>query len=179
MIPSVLKRGQYLPAYVFIFSLALIFQSCVTEIPGPTAEEAEKAVIGKEKEALDNWSAGNPAGFAIHVADDITYMDDIGASNRMSGIEACNNYLASLEGMIPPHDYEIVNPLVQLYGNIAILTFQYHGSVDGQPGQPWKATSVYNYTDGDWKMVHANWSLIKMPEAEAEGEAEAPAEAEE
>jgi ketosteroid isomerase-like protein len=176
MIPSVFRKGPYLPAFVFIFAFGLAFQSCVTEVPGPTAEEAEKAVIEKETEALDNWSAGNPAGFAIHVADDITYMDDIGATNRMSGIEACNNYLSSLEGMIPPHDYEIVDPLVQVYGNVAILTFHYQGSVDGQAGQPWKATSVYHYAEGDWKMVHANWSLVKMPEPEAEVEGEAEAE---
>ena len=27
---------------------------------------------------------------------------------------------------------------------------------------PWKATSVYRYKDGDWLSVHENWSLIKQ-----------------
>ena len=164
MFPLILERNSHFLTFTFILSVMLIFQSCVTEPAGPTAEEAEKAVIEKETEALDNWSAGNPKEFGVNAADDITYMDDIGAANRLSGLEACNEYFTSLDGMIPPHDYKIVDPKVQVYGNIAILTFQYHSSVDGQAGQPWKATSVYHYMDGDWKMVHANWSLIKPSE---------------
>jgi ketosteroid isomerase-like protein len=98
-----------------------------------------------------------------NVAEDITYFDDIGAQSRIDGSEAMRTYLASLEGKISPHTYEIVHPEVQLYGDIGILTFQYHPStVDGTPLPKWKATSVYRYSEGKWRMVHANWSVIKQ-----------------
>ncbi len=149
--------------WILMLSLMLIPVSCVTEPAGPSPEEAEKAVIEKETQSLDNWSAGNPAGFSVNAAEDITYFDDIGASTRLDGLEECKQYLTSLEGMIPPHNYEMLDTKVQSYGNVAILTFHYQASdTAGNKGTPWKATSVYNLRDGEWKMVHAHWSLVKQ-----------------
>ena len=84
------------------------------------------------------------------------------ASTRVSGGEAWRAYLASLEGKVPPHKYEIVDPAVQVYGDIAILTLHYYASaLDGAPLTRWKATSVYRRQDGRWLRVHAHWSTIK------------------
>ncbi len=141
--------------------IATILVSCGMEQTAPPQENIEETVMALERDALDQWSAGNPAGFSVHFADDGTYMDDIGAQNRLVGIQAAKDYLASLDGMIPPHSYEIVDPLVQTYGDIAILTFQYHSKIDTMSGPPWKATSVYHFNDSIWQMVHANWSLLK------------------
>lgn len=140
--------------------------SCDTAPVYPTLEETTESVVQLERDALDNWSAGNPGGFTLHMAEDVTYMDDIMAFNLKKGLEAVQAYMNSLDGMIGPHDYEMVDPFVQQYNSVAILTFHYEGSVNGQKGQPWKTTSVYNYRDGVWKMVHANWSLVKQPSEE-------------
>ncbi len=156
---------------VFVIALPVVFiSSCDTSPVYPSLEETAKSVIKLEKEALENWSAGNPGEFPIHMADDVTYMDDIMASELKKGLESVDSYLNSLEGMIPPHEFELVDPFVQQYNSVAILTFHYVGSVDGQKGQPWKATSIYNYADGEWKMVHANWSLVKQPGMEPSDE---------
>ena len=155
------KGNSHFLNCILTLSVLLISTSCVTEPPGPTAEEAEKAVIEKETQALDEWSAGNPKGFAVNAADDITYFDDIAAHTRLDGIEEFKAYLASLDGMIPPHDYKMVDPKVQVYGNVAILTLRYHSTIDGEPGPPWKATSVYHFRDSAWYAVHAHWSLVK------------------
>ena len=96
------------------------------------------------------------------MAEDVTYFDDIAAHSRLDGIEELNKHLEWLDGKIPPHKYEIVDPKVQVYGEVAILTHQYHSTdAEGNPGTPWKATSVYRYMDGDWYSVHAHWSLVK------------------
>ena len=126
-----------------------------------THEDDQQAILDLERRALDRWSAGDPMGYAQAAADDLTYFDDIGAQSRVDGIEACREYLSALQGQIPPHEYEIVNPGVQLYGEVGILTLRYHASVDGEAAPPWKATSVYRRIDGEWKLVHANWSLVK------------------
>ena len=144
-----------------LLPIVLIIASCTSEPILPTEEEATKSVLAKEQEALDQWSAGNPGDITIHMSRDVTYMDDIGAHSRLNGFEEVQNYLSSLDGMIPPHSYEIQDSKVQVYGDIAVLTLRYQGSVDGQESTPWKATSVYHYTDGDWKVVHAHWSLVK------------------
>lgn len=124
--------------------------------------DAEQAILALEREALDRWSRGDPLGYAEIHSDDVTYFDDIAAHARIDGIEATREYMASLRGQIPPHDYEVVDPRVQVYGDVGILTLRYHtyGS-DGQPLTPWKATSVYRRTGDGWRIVHAHWSVVK------------------
>jgi hypothetical protein len=131
---------------------------------GPSPQQpilnAEEDILAQERAGLDQWSAGNPQGYAHSATDDVTYFDDIGAATRIEGREAWLSYLASLP--IPPHSYEIIDPRVQVYGNTGILTLQYQAVFEGETLPPWKATSVYRYEGGAWRQVHAHWSLIKQ-----------------
>lgn len=154
------KEIQILSNFILIFSALILIASCCKD-QATSTENTEETVIALEKEALDQWAQGNPPGFAVHATEDITYIDDIGAQNRITGIENFKTYLKSLEGQIPPHEYEMVDPMVQVYDDVAILTFQYHSKIDTMSGPPWKATSVYHFNDSTWQMVHGNWSLVK------------------
>lgn len=123
---------------------------------------ARETILGKERGALDRWSSGDPAGYAKAAHEDVTYFDDIGAQSGVAGISSVRAYLSSLEGQIPRHSYEVVDPRIQLYGDIGIVTLRYSpSSPAGEALPPWKATTVYWYTEGDWYLVHANWSMIK------------------
>lgn len=140
----------------------LMFASCDMNIQHRDANEVEQTILAKETAALDFWSGGDPVGSGKGFAGDATYMDDIAASVRLDSLPEIQRYFASLAGQITPHDYELVDPKVQVYGDIAILTLRYHPSIgDTIEGPPWKATSVYRFQDGDWKVVHAHWSLVK------------------
>ena len=45
---------------------------------------------------------------------------------------------------------------------LPILTLRYNSTDENnEPDSPWKATSVYRLTNGNWKIIHSNWSLIK------------------
>ena len=100
------------------------------------------------------------AGYAHSAADDVTYFDDIAAATRIDGIEEWTSYLASLP--IPPHGYEIIDPKVQVYGDVGILTLHYHGlGPEGEVLSRWTATVAYRHDGGAWHKVHAHWSLIK------------------
>jgi ketosteroid isomerase-like protein len=121
-----------------------------------------QAVLARERQALDRWSAGDPAGYVTFAAEDISYFDDIGAQARLDGIGDVRAYLASLDGKIPPHRYEVVEPRVQLCDDVAVLTFRYHPyGPDGQPLTRWKATTVYRRDAGEWWTIHAHWSMLK------------------
>ena len=123
---------------------------------------AEQAILAQERRALDQWAAGNPLGYLDVDASDVTYFDDIGAHSRVNGIDAMRSYLTSLKGKIPPHRYEMLDPNVQLYGDIGILTLRYDAyGADASPMARWKATSVYRRVDDQWRIVHAHWSLVK------------------
>ena len=148
--------------FILLVSILLIFTSCEMERDTLILEDVEQVILAKERQALDRWSAGDPLGFAVNFAEDATYFDDIAAHTRLDGLEEIKKHLGSLEGKIPAHNYEIVDPKVQVFGEVAILTIRYHGSTtDGQPGPPWKATSVYHLKNDNWLVVHAHWSLVK------------------
>jgi ketosteroid isomerase-like protein len=125
---------------------------------------AEQAILAQERRALDQWAAGNPLGYLDVDASDVTYFDDIGAQSRVDGLDAMRTYFTSLNGKIPAHRYELVDPKIQMYGDIGILTLRYKASAtDGKPLALWKATSVYRLVGGRWRIVHAHWSLVKGP----------------
>jgi ketosteroid isomerase-like protein len=148
------------PAFGVIGLLAGLLSACQPGSPGQ--EEAEQAIIAQEHRALEQWAKGNPLGYLDIIADDVTYFDDIGAHARVDGIDAMRTYLTSLKGKIPPHRNEILDPNVQLYGDVGILTLRYHAyGADTQLLSRWKATSVYRRVDDQWRIVHAHWSLVK------------------
>ena len=122
----------------------------------------DQTILAQERRALDRWAQGEPLEYFDRWAEDITYFDDIGAHRRIDGIAAMRNYAASFEGKVPPHRYELVDPKVQVYGDIGIVTLRYEPfGTDGAPLQRWKATLVYRRTDGEWRVVHAHWSMVK------------------
>jgi hypothetical protein len=148
--------------FILFVSILLIFTSCEVEQDTLIPENVEQAILAKEHQALVRWSAGDPLGFAVNFANEATYFDDIAAHTRLDGLEEIKKHLGSLEGKIPAHNYEIVDPKVQVFGGVAILTLHYQGSTaDEQPLPQWKATSVYNFINDDWQVVHAHWSLVK------------------
>ena len=123
-------------------------------------EEIAELVIGLEKENLDGWSSGEAGNYVKHYAKDATYMDDIGAQHRLEGADSIRAHITRLG--VPAHNYEMINPKVQVFDNTAALTFQYHPTLpDGTPGSKWKATIVYVLLDDGWKAVHGNWSFLE------------------
>ncbi len=127
-----------------------------------TQDSVEQAILAQERRALDRWSRGDPLGYAGIHADETTYFDDIGAHRRIDGGAAMREYLTALTGKIPPHRYQLVDPRVQVYDDTGILTLRYEASsVEGEPLTTWKATSVYRNFGGEWRIVHAHWSVVK------------------
>jgi len=121
-----------------------------------------QAILAQERRALDLWAQGRPLQYFDRWAEDITYFDDIAAHRRIDGIVAMRSYGAALEGKVPPHRFELVDPKVQVYGDIGIVTLRYEPfGADGAPLQRWKATVVYRRTRSEWCVVHAHWSMVK------------------
>lgn len=126
--------------------------------------KTSEIILSLERESLENWSNGNPSGYFVHASDDVTYFDDIRAQNRMEGLESITSYAKTLEEMIPPHKYKMVNPKVQVYGDMAILSYHYHPfTLEGEPSTKWRASVVYSNIKGR-KMVHAHWTMEKVQE---------------
>jgi hypothetical protein len=122
----------------------------------------KRELLELERSALDRWSGGDPAGYGQWAAEEVTYFDDMGARKRVAGKDALLGYLDSLKEHMPPHRYEMGDPLVQIFGDMGIVSFLYLPStLDGQAGTPWRASTVYALIDGKWQMVHAHWAMMK------------------
>jgi hypothetical protein len=129
-----------------------------------SSDEIAQLILAKEKDALNSWAEGSFTGYTKHFDEEVTFLDGIGAQNRIDGLLAMRSYTSKLDsiGMIPKHRYELIDPKVQVYQDMAIITLQYHPySLDDKPLTKWKATSVYVLLDNDWKVVHGHWSMIK------------------
>ncbi len=162
-----MKGSNLIKLILFIITtmMLVMLTSCNDKQPSFTQEEIEKAVLDLENQALGYWSGGNPSKFSENFATDASYFDDVNAHTRLDGIEELQEHFNSLEGAIPPHKYELVDTRVQSFGNTAILTLHYGAKLDNAETIPtWKATSVYNYNNDKWQVVHAHWSLIKSEE---------------
>jgi ketosteroid isomerase-like protein len=61
---------------------------------------------------------------------------------------------------------EMANARVQVYGDVAILTYNFLGVGQNEDGETAptaaKSTRVYARIDGDWKLVHANFAPVSM-----------------
>jgi ketosteroid isomerase-like protein len=87
---------------------------------------------------------------------------------RIDGKAANSNlYAASEQGGTKPVAAEMMNPKVQVYGDVAILTYSYVGVNQTKDGKtkasPGKSTRVYVRQSGQWKLVHAHFSSVEIP----------------
>jgi hypothetical protein len=122
----------------------------------------EEAILAQAGSDLDRWSHGDTEGYGQSAADDVTYFHNAPAHARVDGVRAFREFLSALKGQIPPHNYEIVHPKVQVYGDVGILTLQYHAFTPaGEPLARGRGTSVYRLAGEAWKMVHTHWSVLE------------------
>lgn len=121
-------------------------------------------VISLEKEALNQWSGGNPIGYGIHAHPNMIYFDNLGAQQQVEGWAAVEKYMKVAFAELPAHTYKMVGLKAKEYGTVIILSYQYHPTLsDGTPSSKWAATVVYALFQTEWKMVHANWVMLMEP----------------
>jgi hypothetical protein len=123
-------------------------------------ESTTDAIIRMEKAALTRWGKGDPAGFLEITAADVVYFDPY-IGKRIDGLDALNEYYQALWGKVFFDRFELLNPLVQFSGEIAVLTFNYV-SYKGEMSDRWNCTEVYRLTMGEWKIIQSHWSYTEV-----------------
>jgi uncharacterized protein (TIGR02246 family) len=119
--------------------------------------DADHEVIDLECAALVRWGAGDPDGFLALYAPDVVYFDP-GLERRIDGLQAMTEYYDAIRGKVHFDRFELVNPLVQVVGDAAVLTFNY-ASYDAQGGSSrWNCTEVYRRKDEGWEIIQSHWS---------------------
>ena len=119
-------------------------------------ENLATTLIAMEKAALEEWLKGNPTNYLNIYAEDFTYFDPI---QRLHGFEKIKELYESMRGSVQIEKYEIIDPVVQVYGETAVLSYNLvtysGGEVVGE-----NCTEVYRQQpDKQWKIIHSHWSL--------------------
>ena len=112
------------------------------------AADMRKDVSAAMKNVADDYTEFNP--------DYPTRLDGKAMNVRLS--EAFNS------GSGDTVAAEMANPKVQVYGDVAILTYNYIGAAKNKDGEiesvKAKSTRVYVKQGGQWMLVHANFAPV-------------------
>lgn len=129
--------------------------------PSSNNEDIKATIIGLEKQALELWNNGNPDGFIELSSDDVVYVDPAFES-KLVGKKAVEDYYNTVRGKIHIENYKMINPVVQVSAEMAVLIYDYEAHRDGQVFKM-HCTEVYRLgTAGKWNIIHTHWSFV-MP----------------
>jgi len=127
----------------------------------PNKQEITTAIIALESAALERWGNGDPSGFLEISAPDIVYFDPY-LEKRIDGIEALTQYYKTFWGQVRFDRFELLNPCVQLGGEMAVLTFNYVSYV-GDKQSRWNCTEVYRQAENRWQIIQTHWAYTRHP----------------
>lgn len=123
-------------------------------------ENVAAMIIDLETEALERWNSGDPDGYLALYAEDITYFDPF-QEKRFDGFDKMKSFYGSLRGQVCIDRYEMIDPVVQVSGTMAVLTYNLY-SYEGENVYKWNCTEVYRLErSGQWKIIHNHWSFIR------------------
>lgn len=149
-----------LALFAAVWGVSVITGQASTE--GARLEEIKRAVIAREQDSAKAWREKNKAFFEGFMADDATFF---GPMNPYLETEPKKNFLPKFEQyaeMFKILDTQMYNPQVQVYGDIAILTYNsastinMSGRVMNYTG---KMTTVYRKQGDAWRVVHGHESV--------------------
>jgi ketosteroid isomerase-like protein len=116
-------------------------------------------LIALERAALDRWGAGDPSGYLEISAPDVTYFDPF-LERRLDGLEALTALYESIRGSIHIERYDLIDPKVQVCGEVAVLTFNLVSHM-GANAVPWNCTEVYRHDPTGWRLIQTHWSITR------------------
>jgi ketosteroid isomerase-like protein len=125
------------------------------------SKEIIETLIAMESTALRRWGNGDPSGFLEICAPDMVYFDPY-LEKRIDGLEALTQYYKTFWGQVRFDSFELIDPCVQVCGEMAVLTFNY-ASYTGDKTSRWNCTEVYRRGEGGWKIIQTHWSYTRHP----------------
>jgi ketosteroid isomerase-like protein len=123
-------------------------------------------VIARERASVEAWRRKDKAFYVDLFADDATYFS---AYSPYLDTDAKRNFLPKFEQYAEQfkyQDFQMYNPRVQIYGDVAVLTYQANieATFNGQPlNYTSKMTAVYVRQGNTWRFAHGHESLNPAP----------------
>jgi ketosteroid isomerase-like protein len=154
-----MNRRKMLKSFSLIVMLMLL-GGC----PRNDYQPVEEIIIAKEKILLDEWGKGRTMIFPQNSAAEITYFGP-SLEKRINGIKEFTKLLKPIENKFTIEKYEMLDPKVQVHGEVAVLSYNLVDYSKNPQGEEqkflWNTTQVYKQIDNDWKIIHSHWSFTK------------------
>ncbi len=118
----------------------------------------KETIIALETAALRAWLDGNPSPYLELYSKDFTYFDPV-QERRIDGWDRIKEFYESMRGTVKMDGFEIINPVVQHSGSMAVLTYNLQTN-SGETVWKENCTEVYRLEENnEWKIIHSHWSL--------------------
>lgn len=124
-------------------------------------EDVKAAIIALEKQALELWNSGNPDGFIELSSDDVIYVDPA-FEHKIEGKKALEEYYNTIRGKVKIDLYRMIDPVVRLSSDMAVLMYDYEAHRDGQIFKMHCTEAYQSDSSNRWKIIHTHWSFV-MP----------------
>jgi len=121
-----------------------------------TGLNVAETIMELERGALERWGRGDPEGFLEISAPDLSYFDPF-IERRLDGLAALRPMYDQIRGKIHIDRFEIIEPRVQVAGDVAVLTFRFK-SYGGAGSIDWNTTEVYQRDQAGWRIIHTHWA---------------------
>jgi len=119
-----------------------------------------ETIIALETAALEAWHDGNPSPYLELYSKDFSYFDPA-QEKRLDGWDKIKAFYESMRGKVKMDKFEMVNPVVQSTGTMAVLTYNLR-SYAGETLWKENCTEVYRLEEENgWKIIHSHWSLTQ------------------
>lgn len=120
--------------------------------------EVAEEILKLERGALERWGKGDPDGYLEISAADVVYFDPF-VERSIVGREALGRFYAGLRGKVRIARFEIIDPRVQVVGDVAVLTFRFDSWGGNEDALRWNATEVYRRDPEGWRIIHTHWAF--------------------
>jgi hypothetical protein len=152
---------------MFVLFGGLAFAAATAEKPVAQSEQAAlEEIVELEGGTFVTWyGESDPTAYAELFSDKATYFGPGLKDKAEDG--AVKGFMMGAQGLIPKSDWEILNPRVDLYGEVAVFTFMLKTS-DPKSGEEtglYQGTAIFNRVGDSWKKVHAHFSAPAAPPA--------------
>ena len=124
------------------------------------ADDVAQTIIAMERAALERWNKGDPSGFLEISADDVVYFDPF-QERRLNGIAELRDLYESIRGQVNVTRSDFIAPVVQVSGDMAVLTFNYVADDANSGTGRWNCTEVYRRTGSTWRIIQTHWSFTR------------------
>lgn len=132
---------------------------CGMAVAADTDGQIARELLALERQAMDGWAKGNPDPLLAISDPDITYFH-VMTDKRLDGLPAVKALFEGFRGTSLFDSYEIVDPKVQVAGDVAVLTYTLVRHF-GLGTSRWNGTQVYQKKKEGWRVIHSHWSMTK------------------